>query len=73
MFKMFKKNEFHDHIWNHYEKCIEISANMPSIGLEIPEITLWNFSIFKESRKVCAWKKKWPRAKCLKEREIKVK
>ena len=24
--------KFHDHIWNHIEKCIEISINMPSIG-----------------------------------------
>ena len=24
--------EFHDHIWNHYEKCIQISTNMPGIG-----------------------------------------
>ena len=32
--------EFHDHIWNHHEKCIQQSTNMPSIGLVIPEITL---------------------------------
>ena len=25
--------EFHDHIWNHRPKYIEISTNMPSIGL----------------------------------------
>ena len=31
--------EFHDHIWNHHVKYIEISTNMPSIGLVIPEIT----------------------------------
>ena len=31
--------EFHDHILNHHEKCIQISTNMPSIGLVIPEIT----------------------------------
>ena len=31
--------EFHDHIWNHNEKCIQISTNMPGIGLVIPEIT----------------------------------
>ena len=24
--------EFHDHIWNHCEKYIEISTNMPAIG-----------------------------------------
>ena len=31
--------EFHDHIWNHNEKCNQISTNIPSIGLVIPEIT----------------------------------
>ena len=30
--------EFHDHIWNHHEKCIQISTNMPSIGSVICEI-----------------------------------
>ena len=28
----------HDHIWNHNEKCIQLSTNMPSIGLVISEI-----------------------------------
>ena len=31
--------EFHDHIWNHHKKCLQISTNMPSFGLIIPEIT----------------------------------
>ena len=31
--------EFHYYIWNHHEKYIEISTNMPSIGLVILEIT----------------------------------
>ena len=31
--------EFHGHIWNHHEKCIQLSTNMPSIGVVIPEIT----------------------------------
>ena len=31
-FKNFGILEFRDHIWNHHEKCIELSANMPSIG-----------------------------------------
>ena len=31
--------EFNGRIWNHHEKCIQISTNMPSIGLVIPEIT----------------------------------
>ena len=26
-----------DYIWNQYEKCIQISTNMPGIGLEICE------------------------------------
>ena len=26
-------------VWNHYEKCIQISTNMPGIGLEICEIS----------------------------------
>ena len=30
--------EFHDYIWNHHEKFIQISTNMPSIGLEILRI-----------------------------------
>ena len=27
------------YIWNHHEECIQISTNMSSIGLVIPEIT----------------------------------
>ena len=36
--------ECHDHIWNHHDKCIQISTNMPSIGLAIPEITCEMFA-----------------------------
>ena len=32
------KLEFHDHIWNHNEKCIQTSTNMPGIGSLIHEI-----------------------------------
>ena len=32
--------EFHYHIWNHHEKCIQISTNMPGIGLVIREIVI---------------------------------
>ena len=32
--------EFGDHIWNHYEKCIHISTNMPVIGSLISEIAV---------------------------------
>ena len=31
--------EFYDHMWNHHEKCIKQSTNMPGISLAIPEIT----------------------------------
>ena len=30
--------EFHEHIWNHNEKCIQLSTNMPGIGSLIREI-----------------------------------
>ena len=30
--------EFHAHISNHYEKCIQVSKNMSGIGLGIREI-----------------------------------
>ena len=30
--------EFRDHIWNHHEKYIQISTNMPCIGSLIREI-----------------------------------
>ena len=30
--------EFHDHIWNNYGKYIQISTNMPGIGLEMFEM-----------------------------------
>ena len=32
--------EFHDHIWNHNEKCIQISTNMPGFGSLIREIAV---------------------------------
>ena len=39
--------EFHNHIWNHHEKCIQISTNMPGIGSLIREIDVK----FKENMK----------------------
>ena len=30
--------EFHEHIWNHHEKYIQKSTNMPGIGSLIREI-----------------------------------
>ena len=35
--KKFKIMEFHDYSWNRCEKCIQISTNMPGIGLVINE------------------------------------
>ena len=35
-------NKFHAHIINHHEKCIQISTNMPGIGLVILEIAFVN-------------------------------
>ena len=32
--------EFHDLIWNHHEKCIQISTNMPGIGSLIRELDI---------------------------------
>ena len=29
---------FHDHIWSHHEKYIQINTNMPVIGSQIREI-----------------------------------
>ena len=39
MFKNVKILECSDYIWNHHEKRIQISTNMPGIGLEICEIS----------------------------------
>ena len=36
--KNYKIVEFHDHIWNHHEKYIQISPNIPGIGSLICEI-----------------------------------
>ena len=32
--------EFHDLMWNHSEKCIQIGTNIPGIGSLIREITV---------------------------------
>ena len=32
--------QFHAHIWNHHEKCIQKSTNMPGIGSIIREIAV---------------------------------
>ena len=35
MFKNVNILEFGDYNWNRHKKCIQISTNMPGIGLEI--------------------------------------
>ena len=40
MFKTVNILEFHDRSWNHYEKCIKKSTNVPGIGSLIREIDL---------------------------------
>ena len=47
--KMLRFLEFHDHIWNHHEKCIQISTSMPGIGSLIREIHI-NISEIWESK-----------------------
>ena len=36
--KIVKMLAFHDHIWNHHEKCIQQGTNMPGIGSLVHEI-----------------------------------
>ena len=32
--------------WNHHEKCIQISTNMPDIGLEVCELRISDTKLF---------------------------
>ena len=43
--------ELHDHIWNQYEKCIQIITNMTGISSLICDIDI-KISRFSESNKV---------------------
>ena len=40
--------EFGDYIWNQREKCIQISTNMPSIGLVFGKIAFKIKAIFEK-------------------------
>ena len=53
--------EFHGHIWNHHEKCILLSTNMPRIGVVIPEMKCYNF---KKANTILLCKTNAPRGKC---------
>ena len=53
MFKNVNILEFDLDIQNLLEKCIKISTNMPSIGLEIPEIAFEMSDFFRKSTRFC--------------------
>ena len=56
--------EFHDHIiWNHREKYIQKSTNMPGIGSLIREIDV-NNQKFEKAKIYFYPEKPMPRAKC---------
>ena len=53
--------EFGNNIWNHREKCIQISTHMPSIGSIINEK---GFDLKKKMKKktlLFAWESQYPR------------
>ena len=54
--------EFHDHIWNHNEKCIQKRTNMPGIGSIIHEIAV-EISEMWESKQTFAQLNQAPRSK----------
>ena len=47
-FKYFNILDFDDYIWNHREKCIQMSTNIPSIGSVISEIIVEMLWIFRK-------------------------
>ena len=63
MFKKFNILKFGDDIQIHHEKCIEISTNMPSIGLEVPEIAFKISDFLRKFRHFCM-ATTWLHAKC---------
>ena len=48
--------EFHYHIRNHHEKCIQISTNMPGIGSVNREIAVQISEISKKQARFCSVK-----------------
>ena len=63
MFKNVNIIEFSYFSWNHHEKCIEISTNMPSTGLVIREIDVDICANWENNNCFCAWLKQRPRDK----------
>ena len=56
LLKKVKTVGFQYHIRIHHEKCIQISTNMPSIGLVIPEITCEMLRILRKQTQFCSVK-----------------
>ena len=48
--------EYHDHIWNHHEKYIQISINMPGIGSLIREIDVNIWEMWESKHNFCSVK-----------------
>ena len=63
--KKVKIVEFHYHIWNHNEKCIQLSTNMPGIGSVIREIAV-NISEMSTILASFCSVKQYPCGKCFK-------
>ena len=59
--------EFGNYIWNHHEKCIQISTNMPGIHLEMCKIS----RILRIKTILHGWWNLWPRAKYISLRHLK--
>ena len=57
-FTKFKKHvnilEFHGHIWNHHDKCIQQGTNMPGIGSLIREIDINISEILESKHNLCS-------------------
>ena len=53
LFKNFNIMEFYDHIWNHHEKYIQQSTNMPGFGSVVCEIDV-KMSKMWDSKKIFA-------------------
>ena len=46
--------EFHGHIWNHHDKCIQQGTNMPGIGSLIREIDINISEILESKHNLCS-------------------
>ena len=44
--------EFGDYIWNHHEKCIQMSTNMPGFDEVFCEIGLWDLRIMRTQKRL---------------------